>query len=188
MTSDVPHVADPEIAAAVFADHLGRVLAGPQARDHGWKFTVVDPLHAVVGLTATRPDGATDPYHVALGAEFYDVHPPTVKFVVPEPGCTGWPEAGATSRWLPALAGLDWFHVHATYGYAEPPPEYCASYRRPRQLVCCSMTLEYYISGHAPTDGQRWRQGRHTLGGTLARIQEALLSPQYQGPAGADDS
>jgi hypothetical protein len=187
VTSDVPHVADPEIAAVVFADHLGRVQAGPQARDHGWTFTVVDPLHAVVGLTATRPDGSTDPYHAALGAEFYDLHPPTVKFVVPEPGSTGWPEAGATSRWLPALAGLDWFHVHGTYGYSEPPPEHCA-YRRPRQLVCCSMTLEYYISGHAPTDGQRWRQGRHTLGGTLARIQEALLSPQYQGPAGADDS
>jgi hypothetical protein len=55
-------------------------------------------------------------------------------------------------------------------------------------LVCCSMTFEYYISGHNPASGQQWQQGRHTLGATLTRIQDALTSPNYQRPSGAHDS
>jgi hypothetical protein len=49
------------------------------------------------------------------------------------------------------------------------------------------MTYEYYISGHSPAPGQRWQQGRHTLGATLTRVQDALTSAQYQGPAGVVD-
>jgi hypothetical protein len=187
VTSAAPDPADPEVAAAVFADHLNRVRVSTQARDHGWTFTCVDPLHAVVAMSASRANGTADPYHLLLGAEFYDLHPPTVMFVSPVPSTNGWREAGATSRWMPVVSGLNWFAVHPNYQY--PGQEIDRDiYTPPRQLVCCSMILEYYISNHSPTDGQRWQQGRHTLGGTLARIQEALTSPQYQGPAGADDS
>lgn len=187
MTSAAPDPADPEVAAAVFAHHLDRVRAGAQARAHGWTFTTVDPLRTVVAMSASRADGTDDRYHVMLGAQFYDLYPPTVMFVNPAPGADGWREAAPTSRWLPVVGGINWFAVHPNYQY---PPHQIASelYTPPRQLVCCSMILEYYISNHNPTGGQRWQQGRHTLGATLTRIQDALTIPYYQGPAGADDS
>jgi hypothetical protein len=195
VTSVGPALADREVAAAVFAAHVSRVRVSEQARDHGWQFIELDQLHVVVTLSAVRSGGEQDIYHVKLGAEFYDSHPPTTSFVSPprpdtpdEPARHGWAEAAATgSRWLPVVNSLPWFAIHPEYGY---PPEVIANagYRVPRQLVCCSMTLEYYISSHSPTDGQRWQQGRHNLGATLARIQDALTSPHYQGPSGAHDS
>jgi hypothetical protein len=98
VTSAAPDPADPEVAAAVFAEHLDRVQLGVQARDHGWMFTTVDPLHSVVEMSASRADGTADPYHLLLGAEFYDLHPPTAMFVNPVPGAEGWREASPTSR------------------------------------------------------------------------------------------
>ena len=84
------------------------------------------------------------------------------------------------SRWLPNVPQLPWFAIHSGYtGFADG---------KARQLVCCSMTYEYYVTGHGPTAAQRWRQGRHTLAATLNRVHDALNSPNYQGPAGADDS
>jgi len=191
MPSEVPAVADSEIAAAVFADHLARVEAGEQARASGWTFTRLDPLHVVATVTAVRPSGERDTYYVKLGAEYYDTYPPTTSFVCPprggdRPAQEGWIEASPGSRWLPAVASLPWFAIHPAYSF----PSGVANVRDgvPRQLVCCSMTFEYYISSHNPTPGQRWQQGRHRLGATLNRVQDALTSDQYQGPAGAVDT
>jgi hypothetical protein len=50
------------------------------------------------------------------------------------------------------------------------------------------MVFEYYITGHTPTDGQRWQKGRHTLAATLNRISTALISPNYRGPSGDLDA
>lgn len=192
--SELPALADEEVATAVFGAHVARVRASAQARDHGWQFTMLDPLHAVVSLTGIRPDGHPDLYHVRLGAEFYDRYPPTTCFVSPprsatssEPAREGWTEAAEGSRWLPAVTPLTWFAIHPTYGYQSDVRQH-AGYPVPRQLVCCSMCLEYYITDHNPTLGQQWQQGRHTLGATLNRIQDALTSPNYQGPSGAHHS
>ncbi|MDF3140861.1 hypothetical protein [Streptomyces sp. T21Q-yed] len=177
-----PSPADPQIAAAVFADHVERALVSELARRDGWAFTWLDPLHVVAEIKAGRMGGDGDRFYVKLGAEYYDLHPPTTAFVCPpEPEATGtvaplaWSSAPAGSRWLPALEPLPWFAIHAAYGYADGS----------RQLVCCSMTFEYYITGHSPTAGQQWQQGRHTLMATLSRIQDALDSPNYKGPADA---
>jgi len=183
----VPALADPEIAAAVFADHVARVSGGAQARDRAWAFTWLDAMHVVATVTGTRPDGQHDAYYVKLGAEYYDMYPPTTSFVCPprpatgsQPGRDGWPEAPAGSRWLPNVQGLPWLAIHSGYAnFADGEA---------RQLVCCSMTYEYYITGHGPTAGQRWQQGRHTVAATLNRIHDAINCPNYQGPAGANDS
>ncbi|GLY38865.1 hypothetical protein Amsp01_048890 [Amycolatopsis sp. NBRC 101858] len=189
----VPVSADPEVATAVFTQHVAEVSASAQAREHGWVFTPIDPLHVVVTLTATRPDGGHDTFHVKLGAEFYDAFPPTTSFVSPPrgeapgvPPRNGWQEASPASQWMPTVTAQTGFAVHHSYTY---PPEasWPDMYRPPRQLVCCSMTFEYYISSHTPTDGQRWTSGRHTLAATLNRIQDALTDT-YLGPSGADDS
>ena len=182
----IPALADPEIAAAVFAGHLDRVSQGAQARQRAWVFTRLDAMHVVVSITGTRPDGHRDGYYLKLGAEYYDRYPPTTSFVCPPRPATGhtadrdgWTEAPAGTRWLPVVQGLPWFAIHPGYGnFADGVA---------RQLVCCSMTFEYYITGHGPTTGQQWRQGRHTLAATLNRVHDALNSTNYQGPAGADD-
>ena len=84
----VPAPADPEIAAAVFADHVARVSGGAQARERGWVFTWLDAMHVVVAVTGTRPDGQRDGYYLKLGAEYYDRYPPTTSFVCPpRSGC-----------------------------------------------------------------------------------------------------
>lgn len=196
MTSLAPALADGEIAAAVFDSHIARAAASAQARAHGWTFTRLAPLHVVVRVEATRPGGEVDRYFVKLGAEYYDLCPPTTSFVCPPhtdvedtwanaDNRGPWRIARLGSRWFPLVEGLPWFAIHDAYQCAVPGnPEYAS----PRQLVCCSMTFEYYVSGHQPTDGQQWRQGRHTLSATLNRISDALKSANYRGPSGADDS
>lgn len=187
MSMAVPAAVDPEIAAAVLATHVRRVEQSEQARDAGWRFNWLDPLHVVVEMIGQRTTGERDQYYVKLGAEFYDLYPPTTAFVCPPdsageaPGAAyAWPEAPAGSRWLPVVNGLPWLAIHSNFAiFADG---------RPRQLVCCSMTYEYYITSHAPTSGQRWQQGRHTIAATLNRLQEALTSQYYQGPAGAIDT
>lgn len=195
MSVELPARADGEVAVAVFGAHVARVSASTLAREHGWRFTELDPMHVVVTLSAIRAGGERDIYHVKLGAEYYDRYPPTTWFVSPprpatdgEPARENWVEAAAEgSRWMPVLTPLTWFAIHSRYSY---PADVVTNirYSVPRQLVCCSMTFEYYISSHNPTPGQQWQQGRHTLGATLTRIQDALTSPNYQGPSGAHDS
>ncbi|MFC0541940.1 hypothetical protein [Kutzneria chonburiensis] len=192
MTTPLPVPADEEVAAAVFASHIARVSASAQARAQGWVFTPIDPLHAVVTVAATRATGEKDLYYVLLGAEYYDSYPPTTSFVCPPANgavegtsLDQWKQARKGGRWFPLAEGLSWFAVHDSYQFQFPSED---AYSSPRQLVCCSATFEYYISGHNPTESQRWRQGRHTLAATLDRIQEALDSANYGGPSGADDS
>jgi len=176
-----PSAADVEIAAAVLADHVERAQASEVARQHGWTFTWLDPLHVVVEVRPERTAGNGGHFFVKLGAEYYDLHPPTTTFVCPpEPGAdtstsSAWSPAPSDSRWFPVLEPLPWFAVHGAYSFADGPG----------QLVCCSMTFEYYITGHNPTAGQQWRQGQHTLVATLSRIQDALDSPNYRGSADA---
>ena len=172
-----PSPADPQITAAVFADHVKRAQAGELARHHGWTFTWLDPLHVVVEIGPGRAADGGDRFHVKVGAEYYDLHPPTAVFVCP-PGAAPdasapvWSTAPPGSRWLPVLEPLPWFAIHGAYPFADGPG----------QLVCCSMTFDYYVTGHSPTAGQQWRQGHHTLVATLSRIQDALDSPNYRGP------
>ncbi|MFD3840252.1 hypothetical protein ACFWWC_28965 [Streptomyces sp. NPDC058642] len=176
-----PSPADPQIAAAVFADHVERARAGGPARQHGWSFTRLDPLHVIVEVTPHQPAGQGQGFYVKLGAEYYDLHPPTTLFVCPPRtagdtgGAAGWSAAPPGSRWLPVVEALPWFAVHGAYPFPTGPG----------QLVCCSMTFGYYVTGHSPTAGQQWRQGQHTLVATLSRIQDALDSPNYRGPADA---
>jgi hypothetical protein len=179
----VPALADPDIAAATFAAHLERALASEPAVRSGWTATIVSPLEAVIHLTARRLDGTTDLFHLRLRAQWYDQFPPQAEFVAPprDPDPSWW-NPSTESRWMPRINngvfpdGRFAFHPAYTFGTEQ------------RQLICCSMSFDYYISGHGPTEAQTWRQGRHTLVALLTRVQEALLPPAYEGPAGDHDS
>ena len=178
-----PTHADPEVAAETFAVHLENALASAPALASGWTATVVSPLEAVVHLIAERTDGTTDAYHLKLDARWYDQFPPQAAFVKPPNETeTDWSEARPGSRWMPNINNGVWpdgrFAFHPAYAFGAVQ----------RQLICCSMSFDYYISGHTPNEAQRWRQGRHTLVALLNRVQEALRPPAYEGPSGDHDS
>jgi hypothetical protein len=165
---------DPEVAARTFHRHLDTYWANRDLDSNGWSRVVVDPLHSVVSIPAQRPDGTTEPYHFRLGAEYYDAFPPTVLIVA---RTEGWPRARAGTTWWPKLSHPGWLALHDSYRYTNGQGQSVEG-----QLVCFSMTAEYYMSNHSPTESQRWQQGRHTVAATLSRLAAVLSPPHYIGP------
>jgi len=158
---------DSEIGAATLRAHLDQFWSNRRLDELGWRRVDADPLHVVVTIPARRPDGTIDDYHVQLGADHYDLYPPTVLFVSPD---DGWPRARIGSHWWPRIDNPSWFQLHDVYN---------ASY--PNQVVCFSFTAEYYMTGHSPEPNQQWRQGKHTVAATLSRLNEVLTPPHYLG-------
>ncbi len=187
---DLPVRADPQVAAATFAAHLDRALTSPVGARSGWSVTWVSPLQAIVRMTATRQDGTKDEFYLRLRADWYDQWPPEGTFVVPpKVGQTEWGLPSDQSRWLPKMVNRadGSFALHNRYTFTEEVKQQYPEVTH-GQLVCCSMSFGYYISGHEPTPGQRWTQGRHQVTALLSRVQEMLLSPHYEGPAGDLDT
>ncbi len=166
-----PIPADPEIAALTFQRDLDTLWASRRPDRDGWRLMRLDPLRVVVTLPGIRTDGTVDDYFVKLGAEYYDAFPPTTVFVDPD----GWREVRSGTRWFPLITSPGWFGLHDGY----PFPDGTA-----RQLVCFTFTAEYYMVSHSPPETTVWRQGRHTVAATLARLAEVLRPPYYQGPSG----
>lgn len=168
-------LADPEVASRSFTSHLEKYWSNSSREAKGWSRTSIDDLHTVVTIPARRADGGVEPFYFRLGAEYYDAFPPTVLIVAPE---DGWPRARAGTTWWPMVAPLPWCALHDTYAFTDP----VGQPMREGQLVCFSMTAEYYMSNHSPTDAQRWTPGRHTVAATLSRLGEILSPPHYGGP------
>jgi len=175
----VPVRGDAEIAAATFDRHLAAFFAkGRPAREQGWERVDIDPLHSVVRVPAIREGHADEAYLILVGAEYYDLWPPSVTFVEPLVDGT-YREAPPNSQWWPRIAGSPGFAIAVHPQYRYPNGE-------ERQLICFSHSLDYYSSNHTPAPAQRWTQGRHTVSSTLSRISDVLKPPSYQGPSGAD--
>ena len=164
--------ADPEVAAATLKEHLDRLWGTGRPERLGWARKNLDPLHWLVTLPALRPTGETDPYHFRLGAEYYDLAPPTVALVQPD----GVSHAVGKTRWFPVLEALpSWFGLHEKAGFPDGVQ---------RQLVCFSMTAEYYMTNHNPKESEEWKQGQHNVAATLNRLAEILSPKYYRRPAG----
>ena len=164
------------LARATGEAHL-RMLA-PRLSVWGWSTTWVGDAQLRVDAVGVRADGTIDPYVIDLDLATYDLEPPRVLFVLPEP--YGQQPSG-TSRWWPRFEGTPPFEfaLHHAYPFV--------SGTRPGQLVCFSHSRDYYYSGHSPQPGQRWEQGKHTIVATLTRLHHVLTAPTfYQGPSGAD--
>lgn len=160
------------------ADAHLTVLA-PRLAAWRWATSWVDDVRLRLDAFGVRTDGKQDPYVVDLDFETYDVEPPRVRFVLPEP-YGGRPSP--SSHWWPRFEGaapLE-FALHHDYPYGGGALH--------DQLVCFSHSRDYYRSGHNPTEAQRWQQGRHTVAATVTRLHQLLTSPYYQGPSGADPS
>ncbi len=176
----IPEPVDPEVAAATFDLHLRDFFATGRGREPGWERIDLDPLHSVIQVPAVRDDGTVDHYFVRLGAEFYDVWPPSVAFV--RHSETGeWIDATAGTRWWPNQQNAPGFsfHHHAVYQYPDGSS---------RQLLCFSHSFDYYLSNHNPSERERWAQGTHTVSATLSRVALVLHAPNYIGPSGDSDT
>lgn len=160
-------IADPHRGRAAFADHLPRVLAGRTLEEIRW--TVASPLTLFVPVKAGS-DGADD-FLVRLGFEYYPSWPPTVQFVNPK---TLTFDGIRDLYWLPRLEGDPGFAVHQTYQHAN----YTG------QLVCCSLTAEFYLILHDVKTEHLWDDERHTFGATISRVHQALRSTFYKGRFG----
>ena len=163
------------LARAAADAHLA-VLA-PRLSEWGWSTLWVGDLQLRVDALAVRANGDTDPYVLDLEFSTYDVEPPRVRFVLPDPYGQ---RPSATSRWWPRFEGAAPFEfaLHHHFGYDNNT--------RADQLVCFSHSRDYYYSNHSPQHEQRWQQGQHTVAATLTRLRQVLRAPYYQGPAGAD--
>lgn len=168
-TQPVP--ADPEIASAMFHRHLDDLWATGRPKEQGWGLIKLSELEVVVTLPAKRLDGTRDWYFLKLGAQYYDLSPPTVAFVNP----VDWSPAAQGTRWFPVISpNPPWFGLHHETGFPDGTK---------RQLVCFSFTAEYYMTNHSPTPEIAWQKGRHTVAATLNRLAEVLLPLYYQRPS-----
>jgi hypothetical protein len=175
----LPAPVDPEVAAVTLKKHLDGFFArGRGSWENGWRRHPVDALHEVIEIPGVRSDGTVDPYFVLLGAAYYPVWPVSAAFV-----CKA--EAGG---WEPVDGGPWWprqnnqpgfaFGLHKTYTYLD---------QTVRPLICCSFTLEYYLTDHSPSEDERWDPSHHTLTATLSRLGDILRAPNYQEPDGDRD-
>jgi hypothetical protein len=145
------------------------VLAGDTLKSRGWDrandLTLFVPVRAGVE--------AQDHYLLRLGFEYYADWPPTARFVNPD---TREFDPARDLYWLPKVEGDSGFHVHATYN----------NEHYQGQLVCCSVTAEFYLSHHDVQPDQVWDSARFTFGATLGRVERALRSEYYRGRFAAE--
>ncbi len=167
-------LADAGVAAATMRSDLDKYWAGRERDQAGWERLSVDDLHTIIKIPARTSAGEVHPYFIKLGAEYYDLFPPTVLFVAPT---EGWPRARSGSPWWPKFSQCPgWFQLHDNYRLEKEGTVIFDD-----QLVCFSMSANYYLD-HSPTPAQRWQQGRHTVAATLTRLEEVLSPPCYVGP------
>jgi hypothetical protein len=138
--------------------------------EYGWQLDRPGLLTIIVTLRARPLPDVSDLYTLRLECGYYPTHPADVRFVNPD---TLEYDAGKDKSFL-AVLEAGYCRVHPSYNYQDPYPY-------GPQLVCSSMTLGYYFSRHAPTEDQRWRPGRHSIGSSIYTVHRALWSPNYRG-------
>lgn len=161
----VPVPNTPSKAAAAFEEHLRAYLKFLNAHDvSDLGIKVTDPLTMIVPLTGTG-NGHSDEYTLRMNFGYYPEWPPSARFVNPE---TLLYENGKDTKWLPKIQGTNEIAVHPDYNGQG-------------QLICNSMTLEFYLVNHSYSKKEHlWRPGM-TFQSTLTVITWALSSPFYQG-------
>ncbi len=165
-----PTRSDPQIAAATFRQHLDDFWLTGRPTSKGWGRIELDEMQTVIALPGIKSDGWRDWYFVKLGAEYYDAAPPTATFVSP----ADWSDAPDNSRWFPVLDQLPgWFGLHGAYDYKD---------KSKRQLICCSMVAQFYMTDHAPKATEIWQQGKDTVAATINRLAAILGPAHYRRP------
>ncbi|MFB6465011.1 hypothetical protein [Bradyrhizobium tunisiense] len=147
-----------------FADHLQRALKGRTLDDVGW--AQPDDLTLLVPLFGTRADNGKDAYMLRLYFDHYPTWPPSAVFVNP---LTLEYKLAEDAKWVPTAPGHPEIAFHTNYASTE------------KQLICCSLTLEFYRVNHAVEQNLVWQGDKQTFLATIAAVKRILIQPYYQG-------
>jgi hypothetical protein len=156
----------PAEAIAALEEDLPIVLQGKTLDEVGW--VRLDPLTLLMPMVGVQQGNPPDDYLLRLGFGYYREWPPSAQFVNPE---TKQYTIGKDARWLPKLEGCNEIHVHADY-------------ESKGQLICSSITLEFYKVRHGLDPKHLWDSKRQNFAATLATIRWALRSDFYKGRQG----
>lgn len=163
-----PVLANPLLALAAFEEDLLVVLKGRGVtwEESGW--TRPNDLTLLIPVNGYR-DGVVDgpPFLLKLEFRHYPDWPPSAQFVNPVTKTYAYP---GDRYWLPKLVS-DEIHTHENYGPFEG---------RFLQLICSSVTLEFYDVLHEVDAKFVWKHPRQTFAATLNQIEWALQN-HYNG-------
>jgi len=158
-----PVLATPGDAIAAFERDLPKALKGRTLEEAGWRR--LDDMTLLVPLKGRRADGTLDDYLLRLGFACYPDWPPSAQFVNPK---TLNYNLAKDKCWLPKIDGCSEIAIHADYN-------------RQGQLICCSLTLEFYAVRHDVQPNHVWNPGTHNFSATINQIDWALKSQFYKG-------
>lgn len=160
-------VPDPTRGADALRDDLPKVLRGQTLEEAGW--CQPDSLTLLVPLFAQRDDRTTDFYLLRLYFNCYPEWPPSAQFVNPQ---TLRYAGSADKKWLPKIEGCQEIAVHDSYSYNN----------QSIQLICCSVTLEFYQVRHGVKPEHVWDGKHQNFSATLAAVRHGLRPPFHKGP------
>ena len=161
-----PVPSSPLEASDAFEADLKKVLRGKTLEEQGWVRR--DTLTLLVPMVGIRENGQEDEYLLRLHFGYYPDWPPSALFVNPETKHYDYP---ADLCWLPKIEGTPEIQVHTNYQ--------SDVYRG--QLICTSVTLEFYLILHGVEEKHVWDHERQNFFSTIAAIQRGLRQPFYKG-------
>ena len=147
-----------------FANDLDRVLRGRTLDDLGW--AMPDEMTLLVPMFGTTTSGSKDPYLLRLYFDHYPEWPPSAQFVNP---LTLEYRLAEDAKWVPNSTSHPEIALHTNYAGSSG------------QVVCCSLTLEFYKVNHSVEPHLVWNGGKQTFAATIASIKRALVPPHYAG-------
>ena len=171
---------DPVLARTEVRAKLSRLLEDGIPDNRCWKLEYSDlqgrPV-LYVYIPSRRADGtphSSGEFLHKLTFEAYPAFPPRIEFVNPDTKAydtSGAPQSPKDAPCVPKLASRP---PNTDVGFHIFYPQLG------RQLVCHSLSLDYYLTNHSPTEGQRWTPGQHTFVSSLM-LHDMLLQEPYFG-------
>jgi hypothetical protein len=147
-----------------FAEHLKRFLGNRTLDDVGW--AKPDDLTLLVPVFGTTAAGRKDAFLLRFYFDHYPTWPPSALFVNP---LTLEYRVNDDAKWVPQAPGHQEVAFHPNYS------------GQGQQLICCSLTLEFYKVNHSVDEKNVWQGDRQTFVSTLAAIKRILVPPYYSG-------
>ena len=158
----------PAAAKRALERDLPKVLQGRTLREAGWRRP--DDLTLLLPLWALGEDGVRDEFLLRLGFGYYPDWPPGAQFVNRDTTRYVHP---SDVGYLPCIEGTPEIQIHANYG---PGSQFGVS-----QLICASVTLEFYQVRHQVNPEHLWDPAKHNFAATINGIAHWLKPPYYKG-------
>jgi hypothetical protein len=160
-------IQDIHTGRAALARDLERYLNGRSLIELGWEQP--DDLTLLIPMFGVRETGERDLYLLKLVFDCYPAFPPSAQFINP---LTRNFAPLEDARWMPSQSGVSDLGFHLNYNNNQG------------QLICSSMTAEFYKVNHDVKEEHVWTEGRHTFMSTIAAIRPGLVPPHYRGRQG----